>query len=157
MSNEFPDMMRIRMRAVSKARPRVSDGDAYMPKEPCIEWDGARTAGGYGSRYNRETKTMEYMHRVAYVEANGAIPEGLHIDHLCRVKHCINPAHLEAVTQGENNRRAAAFREYLHKSECVVGHQLDDENVYVTPDGRRQCRECGRRRSREYQKNRRQG
>lgn len=53
---------------------------------------------------------LVYAHRVAYEHFTGPIPDGLHIDHLCRVRACCNPQHLEAVTQAENNRRAGLAR-----------------------------------------------
>jgi hypothetical protein len=49
-------------------------------------------------------------HRVSFILTNGAIGDGLHLDHLCRVRHCVNPDHLEQVTTAENNRRAMAFK-----------------------------------------------
>jgi hypothetical protein len=64
------------------------------------------------------------------------------IDHLCRVKACINPAHLEPVTSGENTRRAM-------REACVHGHRFTPDNTYVPADGKRYCRECRRRRVRE--------
>lgn len=64
--------------------------------------------GGYG-RINRGGRTVP-VHRYAYELAVGPIPSGLHIDHLCGVRACVNPRHLEAVTQAENNRRAGARR-----------------------------------------------
>lgn len=71
---------------------------------PCIVWMGALNAKGYGCfGLDGDTKLA---HRVAYEFENGPIPDGLTIDHLCRVKRCVNPAHLEAVTGRENTRRA---------------------------------------------------
>jgi len=69
-------------------------------------------SGGYGkiAQGSRAEKRDLYVHRVMYEFAHGPIPNGLHIDHLCRMRACCNPAHLEAVTQAENNRRAAAAK-----------------------------------------------
>lgn len=55
--------------------------------------------------YEDGRKTRIGAHRLAYMRAKGPIPKGLHVDHLCRVPTCVNPAHLEAVTPGENVRR----------------------------------------------------
>lgn len=75
----------------------------------CWRWIGTRTPEGYG-QIRVAVGEVAYAHRVAYELLVGPIPEGLHIDHLCRVRACVNPAHLEPVTQAENNRRAASVR-----------------------------------------------
>ncbi len=81
---------------------------AYAPRlGSCWLWTGAIMHGGYGQiRLRPGTRTMN-THRFAYELLVGPIPDGLHLDHLCRVPRCCNPLHLEPVTQAENSRRGA--------------------------------------------------
>lgn len=72
----------------------------------CHVFQGADNGNGY-RRISNGAKRNEYAHRVMYESAHGPIPDGLHVDHLCRNRACVNPDHLEAVSQSENNRRAA--------------------------------------------------
>lgn len=75
---------------------------------PCWEWSGAVSGNGYGNIWYGDAYVP--AHRVSYEMARGAIDPGLHIDHLCRVRTCVNPDHLEQVTTAENNRRALEFK-----------------------------------------------
>lgn len=76
----------------------------------CWLWTAYCDDKGYGwTTFGLERRTTA-AHRAVYEAFVGPIPEGLHIDHLCRTPRCVNPAHLEPVTQAENNRRAAAAR-----------------------------------------------
>lgn len=90
---------------------------------------------------------MLRVHRVAYELRVGPIPEGMQIDHLCRVRRCVNPAHLEPVSQTENIRRGDSFagRE-ARQTHCIYGHPFSFENTLLTKSERR-CRACQRRRN----------
>jgi hypothetical protein len=74
----------------------------------------------------------------------GPIPEGLNIDHLCRVKACCNPAHLEPVTQHENIMRSPIALAAINarKTHCKYGHEFTEANTIRTKNAKRQCREC---------------
>jgi hypothetical protein len=110
----------------------------------CWIWLGNLREDGYGV-IKRDGQTKG-VHRLMYERHVGPIPEGLEIDHLCRVRSCVNPEHLEPVTHLENMRRR-----YELITECLHGHSLiDPANVYVTKKGKRECRTCGCRRSKEY-------
>jgi hypothetical protein len=90
------------------------------------------------------------VHRWLYQQKVGPIGD-LQLDHLCRVRHCINPAHLEPVTGRENVIRGLApilarLRAALI-THCRYGHPFEGANVYVSSRGVRQCKECGRRRN----------
>lgn len=127
----------------------------------CIVWTAARKGQGYGSFWDGN-RTLR-AHRFSYELAVGPIPEGLQLDHLCRVRLCVNPAHLEAVTQEENQRRGllgvlsgitrrqrpkAPPRRTGPATHCQQGHELTPDNTYRQPpskshpSGRRRCRTC---------------
>jgi hypothetical protein len=110
----------------------------------CWYWTGARTDKGYGT-IGVEGRTC-YAHRIAYERWIAPIPSGSHIDHLCRKPACVNPAHLEAVTQKENTRRGSLV---ALKTHCAQGHPWTDEHIYIRPgNGHKMCRTCSVERSR---------
>lgn len=97
-------------------------------------------------------------HRLTYEALVGEIPEGLELDHLCRIRRCVNPAHLEPVTHRVNILRGDTFAARKKaQTHCVNGHELAGHNAYHTPTrpNTRQCRTCGNkasaaRRARSY-------
>ncbi len=112
----------------------------------CWEWNGPVAANGYGKATIRK-KTM-LAHRVFFTHFVGEIPDGHQIDHLCRNRKCVNPAHLEAVLPEVNIARGISpSAQNAGKLYCIHGHSLQGENLYVTPDGRRQCKTCRRKAS----------
>lgn len=109
----------------------------------CWNWTGWNGHKGYGRIW--VDGAGRPAHRVSYELAKGPIPEGLVIDHLCRNPGCVNPDHLEPVTQAENNRRGIGITSVnLRKTHCIHGHAFDAENTMVDADGHRRCRACHR-------------
>lgn len=110
----------------------------------CWLWTGYINDTGYGVVWVSPGLAMRNAHRVAYMLLVGPIPDGLVLDHLCRVRHCVNPAHLEPVVPRENKLRGispAAIN--AAKTHCINGHEFTPENTYVwAPRAMRQCRAC---------------
>lgn len=119
--------------------------------DDCWLWRGSINDRGYGlfSDFSagRHAPVRHRAHRWAYEALIGPIPDGLVLDHLCRVRHCINPWHLDPVTPRVNVLRGDTFAAAkAAQTRCIHGHPFDDENTLVRRDGRRGCRACGRER-----------
>lgn len=116
-------------------------GDRFWSKvnktETCWLWTGGTSGTGYGKYAIRRVSFR--AHRLSWEEENGPVPEGLQLDHLCRVRLCVRPSHLEPVTGKVNVQRAVG-------DTCPEGHP------YVIYMGRRQCPTCRleRKRARVY-------
>ena len=108
---------------------------------PCWAWQCCKNEKGYG-RTVVPLMGHVRIHRATYQLLRGPIPGGMQIDHLCRVKECCNPDHLEIVTNEENARRAAPHRRTIinGRIHCPHGHEMTEENT--KPNG--SCRVCHR-------------
>lgn len=120
----------------------------------CWLYAGSIDSLGYGkihSTLNGKTKGYR-AHRVTYETLIGPIPEGLVIDHLCRVRSCINPSHLEPVTARVNTLRGEGVLVNKRKTRCPKGHPYTVENTAYNTMGWRLCRECEKNRHKTYYK-----
>lgn len=122
---------------------------------PCWEWTKGLTGNGGYSTFTLHRKNY-IPHREMYTLYKGPIPEGLHIDHLCRNRKCCNPDHLEAVTCQENVNRGLVPLMRVSMTHCKFGHEYNSDNVYAynTKKGQkhRRCRICNTLAAREYRK-----
>lgn len=104
----------------------------------CWVWTASKSRAGYGF-FGLEGKA-QYAHRISFVLAGNEIPPGLVLDHLCRRPECVNPEHLEAVTNRVNAHRGKNGL----KAYCKHGHPYDSVNTCIRKDGTRMCRQCKR-------------
>lgn len=107
----------------------------------CWLWKGSLSRDGYG--LSSITGNTVRAHRLAFEWAKGVIPKGMTIDHLCRNRACVNPDHLEIVTNRDNILRGIGFAaKHARATHCLQGHLYDLFNTYLTSDGHRDCRTC---------------
>lgn len=117
--------------------------------DDCWLWAVHSDVKGYG-RLQYDGR-LQYAHRLSYVQFVGDIPKGMQIDHLCRVRACCNPFHLEAVTPQENVLRGESVGALARRRDlCLYGHLYETHGVIRS--GRRVCRTCGIVYARLYKK-----
>lgn len=117
-----------------------------LSPDGCMLWQGSLDKDGYG-RYG---KVVQMAHRLSYLINIGDLVPGLTIDHLCRVRSCVNPRHLEQVTIKENLARSVTYNST--KTHCPKGHDFNELNTYLSPKGERHCRPCNKIASYTYKK-----
>lgn len=118
-------------------------------KTGCWLWQKGKFPNGY-AQIKISGRTSTGAHRVCYQEIKGEIPEGLVLDHLCRVKHCVNPDHLEAVTSKINVIRGFVGKIQREKTHCMRGHKFIGYNTIKSSNGTRKCRTCHNARQRKH-------
>lgn len=135
--------------------PRLAARLAVNPQTGCWEFQGYLNQKGYGL-VGRKGK-MWRVHRYVFQLLAGPLIDGLQLDHLCRVRHCANPCHLEQVTAKTNVERAekASGQRNAHKTHCPQGHPYTGRNL-IREEGRRRCRKCQRLRKAKREARQRQ-
>lgn len=118
--------------------------------DTCWLWKAGKDPFGYGAHWFNGKKVN--AHRYSYQICVGEVPSGLVLDHLCRVPACVNPKHLEPVTQKENVLRGVGITAInAKKTHCKNGHDISPGNYYYR-DGFRKCKTCVKKWSSDYEK-----
>lgn len=158
IADERPDRRRTGMgRRSTPVADRIRTNSSVDPETGCWMWSGPPSNRGYA--HITIGNRPKLAHRASYEAFVGPIPDGLVIDHLCRTPMCVNPGHLEPVTQRENVLRSpiAGGAHNASKTHCPQGHPYDEQNTYNPPSKprNRYCRTCMRDNSREYARRKR--
>ncbi len=126
--------------------------DKTSSKKGCWLWVSSKRSNGYGQFcYRRKPKKA---HRLLYAMLEGKIPKNKTLDHLCRVRHCVNPGHLEVVMCRENILRGEGLAAiHAQKTQCKRGHPFTIENTYQNGKNGRGCRVCRREHVRQWRMN----
>lgn len=115
------------------------------PTSNCWIWFAAKGRGYGVISYHGKDRCA---HKIAYELTYGKVRRGLELDHLCKQSLCVNPEHLEPVTHSENCKRGRHAEVCRARgaliTHCPKGHSYSGENLYVKPNGRRECRQCVR-------------
>lgn len=136
-------------RVIERLRSRIE-----IDRNGCWIWTGALYPTGYGhiawaDRPNHMVHRS--THRTMWLALKGPIPEGRDLDHLCRVRACCNPDHLEPVTRQTNLLRGETIpAARAAVTSCPQGHEYTEENTLLSKAGQRQCKECTYERNRAY-------
>lgn len=138
------------MKAQSSLQTLVAHRVRIDCESGCWNWTSSKGRHGYGRAHlSRNAKAP--AHRVAFEAYREPIQDGLVLDHLCKNKRCVNPWHLEPVTQRENTLRGTGPTSQNAKAtHCIKGHPFTDSNTYHRKDGHRVCRTCNLARDKAY-------
>lgn len=128
-------------------KSNLSIHERFMKKvcvtDSCWLWMASKSWKGYGG-FGVNSGVMP-AHRFSYELFKGKIPNGLLVHHVCRNPSCVNPEHLETVTNKENSRNTDLHGWHLSlKTHCIHGHEYNKKNTYYCSDGGRRCRVCAR-------------
>ncbi len=131
------------MRTYTKKLPSVSFWEKVEKTGSCWNWTASLFKNGYGQFWAWGMKW--YAHRFSYALHNDVLVTDMTINHLCKNRKCVNPAHLEQITRGENtlhkdSQSPSAINK--RKTQCPRGHEYNGINTWVEKNGTRHCRPC---------------
>ena len=111
------------------------------PNSGCWLWTGGPSSEGYSRVWDNDLGGCVTGHVLVYETLIGPVPDGLELDHLCRVRICVRPSHLEPVTHQVNVLRGESITvKWANRTTCVRDHPLDG----VRGNGKRYCKQCAR-------------
>ena len=133
-----------------KFRPlieRFSEKYEQITESGCWIWTAFLNKAGYGRFHVDSIIKSRLAHRISYELVHGKTDS--HLDHLCRVRCCVNPDHLEPVTPKENAIRGMTGKHHKAKTHCPQGHLYEGKNLYQSAKGYRSCLVCINKRKNE--------
>ena len=120
---------------------RFAEKYVVCPETGCWDWTQSLDHNGYSRfRYGGNENAPGHIFSYEYYSGE-TIPNGMHIDHICRNRQCVNYLHLEVVSPAENNRRSRVSVNKPYKTHCPNGHSYKD-NAYLTPNNGKTCKIC---------------
>lgn len=141
---------------LGKCHPKKSSLERFEiaalpePNSGCWIWTKALSNAGYG-KLRHEFDKSDLAHRFAYWQFRGTIPDDLVLDHLCRNTWCVNPNHLEIVTERVNLIRGnSPVGVNYRKTHCINGHEFSESNTYLYSNKKRVCRRCAKIRAKKF-------
>jgi hypothetical protein len=145
----MPDSPLLTLRITDSMRTRFAAKHVRGGADDCWPWTAGLTGAGYGAFYADSRQVG--AHVFAYTDTHGPVPHGMTVDHTCRNRACVNPAHLRTLTRGANVL-ASPFSNAgrnQRKTHCDRGHAFHGANLVLVPNGRnpdlppwRKCRAC---------------
>jgi len=149
MEHEFNTLQQESKQAIDRIKLRERFLSKVKFTNTCWNWTGSLATDNYGQFWDGEKQHT--AHRFSYMIFVGDIPNDKHIDHLCRNHSCVNPAHLEAVTNKENILRGIGVTaNNARKTHCKRGHLLEGDNLFIdTKTNQRMCKTCKSLRNRK--------
>lgn len=132
-------------------KKRFWDKVERIPFHECWEWIAGRDLDGYGVLWGDRNHSLLKPHQISLMLVGVEVPDGMHVDHKCRNRGCVNPNHLRVVTPSVNaleNSHSICVAQKA-KTHCNLGHSLTGNNLLQVKAAVRACKRCARERARQ--------